>query len=364
MYITFDPSRPCNPNRKNGFTRYELDALANANEIKDHHKMTMDDICQTLKEVERPVSAEVFPDYTSNESDSAGMIKELQLFLREFHDDLTKWYSYSTPSMRMVLAGGFCAKKLLETKYGIYDKILTTDIDITVSIRDSWYSPNQAIRHIENKLRVLQDNIARRRGTFYQNSEAGSGLHWSLLKFNEKHEFNPYFSMHRYAIIVVTLDGGEFADIAITDAYMPPTILDKEASENSKPMSLPIKNTEYLLREFLTLIYMETVKDSQDYAYYIRHPMYGKYPQKGLKDIERARLLCRESKEKRFMKYCNLLANFTVERFKEMPKEEQDIYFENLRKALHIQPQVSDSALGDPKKMDPNSYYQLYPDEV
>lgn len=363
-YVTFDPKKPCDPSKKNGYTRYELDLLANENAIKDHHKMEMKDICETLQEMKNPFAAKIFPDFTEDKSEKGGIKKELELFLREFKDDLVKWWHWSTPSLRAVISGGFGARKLLETKYNVYDKIVTKDIDITVSIRDAWFSPNQVIKHIENRLKVLQDNISRRRGSFNKTLDPNEGLHWSFFKFDDKHEYSQYFQMHRFGIFVVTLDNDDFADIMICDAPIYSTILDKEASENAEPIEMPIKNVEYMLREFLTLIYIENTASAKDYAYSIRNPVVGKFKEKGLKDLERARILCRESKEERYKKYCELLANYTVDRMNAMPQEQRDAYFEDLKKALYIHPEVSDSALGNPKKMDPQTYYDLHPDEV
>jgi hypothetical protein len=122
-------------------------------------------------------------------------------------------------------------------------------------------------------------------------------------------------------------------DFAITDYPVYGALLDIGSSRASQ---LPLKTEEGYLKEFLTLLYMETVPNVMQYAYTMRNPITGKTAEKGRKDLERVKLLCDVKKQKHYKKYCALIRNVTVSKLRKMTSEARDTYFESLRDIFPI----------------------------
>ena len=105
--------------------------------------------------------------------------------------------------------------------------------------------------------------------------------------------------------------------------------------ECSKKCKLPIKTDEEYFKEYFQIIYMENVPGIDHYCYLKRNPITGKFSCKGVKDIDRVRLLCDESTQsKKFKSTCDLFKSIQIDKLKSMTKEARDEVFLSLRDVI------------------------------
>jgi hypothetical protein len=141
---------------------------------------------------------------------------------------------------------------------------------------------------------------------------------------NLQKSYVPVFKYQRNYIISIKYKKDEFIDIAITNYKIPKSMVDIPTSTK---VQLPLKTEEYYLIEFLGLVYMENTPHVNPYVYYKRNPITGIYHEKGKKDIMKSKFLCNYTKKQRYAKYCELIKNITIEKYKKMSKKDRDSYF-------------------------------------
>ena len=241
-------------------------------------------------------------------------------FKEYFRDDLIGYIKKpkQKPHFKVITSGGYGLKTLLEIKHQIYGKVITDDMDFTISTHNTYLTSIECYNYWHKK---ITEFINRQDEPSY----------FSIQTINLKHEYIPVMKFHRDFVIIIKYKEHEFIDIAITDLNINNHMLDTKASLLA---GIPLKKEQYYLKEFLSLIYMENVTGVNPYCYYKRNPVTGKLPCKGLKDIDRVQLLCSINKIKLYKVYCKLIMNISFDRLKSMEKRERNKYFKELKKIL------------------------------
>lgn len=243
-----------------------------------------------------------------------------QRFKAYFKEDLVGFLEKrSKHKFRVVTSGGYGIKTLLETKHGLYDRVKTNDIDLTVSIYKCTMTSLECFQYWSKKLH-----------DFFALQEHPSDFEVKVVNFN--HAYVPVMNFHRDYVLMITYKGEEFVDVAITDQKLTFDMLDKKTSMQA---GIPVKKEEAYLKEVLKLIYMETVPGVNEYSYAKRNPVTGMYTSKGIKDINRGKLLCQlVQQRKTYARYCELLQGVTIAKLNKMPIKKRDIYFKQLDKVV------------------------------
>ena len=224
------------------------------------------------------------------------------------------------PIFRADIPGGYGLKMILEHKYGIKNVIETNDIDITLSTHNSLLTPDQALQHLLKKSKAF---ISTR-----PDSEK-----FTIKSIDMKGAYNAVLGFNRYHILTIMYENDEFVDILITDKVITPEQMNITLS---KQCLLPIKREALMLKEYFYLIYRENVRRVDPYTYWKRNPVDGKLPEKGIKDIERVKLLCNAATHVKFMrKYCQIMQGVTIEQLRTMSKGERDRIFSKLRNVVN-----------------------------
>lgn len=236
-------------------------------------------------------------------------------FKETFKDDLIGFIGKDKPKFRVATSGGYGVKTTLEDKHGIYGKIITKDIDLTVSVYNSSMNAYECYQYLLNKVKQFI-------------KDSGDAKNFKIEVLHMYNSFVPIFKYTRYYIIMIEYKKDEFIDLAITDMKITDSMIDIPLSQK---VGLPIKTEEEYLKEFLTFVYMENVPGVNDQVYYKRNPIVGKLPAKGQKDILNSKLLCDKVKKATYKGYCKLLKEITIEKLKGMPKGVRDAYFKSLQ---------------------------------
>lgn len=368
MSCELDTNRPCSSasRAKNRYTRTELEGVAKNCRFKLVKRMAMDHICQAIvtrmkqKLEKAPASPRTkikldelkkldtnpFPGIKDHEKITKVGVEEKQkvlvppkpkrvvnlqprdhadpkqaMFLKfkeYFSEDLLGFMETSTPRFRIVTAGGYGLKTLVEEKHKMIGKVKTGDVDFTVSTYKSSMSPLKCFQYWNRKLHA-----------FFNQQSIPSDFRVKVINFGRS--YVPVLNFHRYYVLMVTYKGDEFVDVAITNQQLAADAIDKETSIRA---GIPVKTEDGYLKEFLSMIYMENVCGVNAICYAKRNPISGKYTCKGVKDINRAQLLCNLKTSKKYVRFCKLLEDVTVERLKAMTAIKRNTLFAELKEII------------------------------
>jgi hypothetical protein len=224
------------------------------------------------------------------------------------------------PTLRAFVAGGYGLKMLFEHQYGIYNEIKTDDIDITISINNTTSTVQSAF------------NLLMKRCEAFIKSR-NDPHNFKIQVINLPTTYNPVLKLKRFHVISISYKKGEFVDLCITDKEINVDEMNKTCSNKC---NLPIKNDDGYFKEFFQIIYMENVQGIDKYCYLKRNPVTGKFSCKGVKDIDRVKLLCGISKAKstQFDEYCKMIQQVDVNKLKKMSQMERDQLFINIRNVI------------------------------
>ena len=241
-------------------------------------------------------------------------------FARYFDEELMGFIRKPNkkPLMRAFVPGGYGLRMLFEHKYNKTGLIKPGDLDITISINDSKLSSTECKLHLINKCRK-----------FINSRHDGHNYRMTVMNFPS--DYNPLLKMRRFSLISLTYKNDEFVDLVVTDRAIPTTEIDKQVSEKC---DLPIKLPEGYLFEYFQIIYMENVPGVDHYCYLKRNPVTGKFSCKGVKDIDRATVLCQLASSKKYEKYCDIVKQVNGDKLKKMTKEQRDKVFLELRNLI------------------------------
>lgn len=238
-------------------------------------------------------------------------------FKRYFEKDLIGWITIprkNVPKFKVVVAGGYGLNTILTSKYELKDKIITKDLDLTISTHNSKMSFFDCFAYW-----VLKIN------KFIQSQKRPFDFKMVILNTG-KHSL-PVLGYNRFAIITISFKGQDFVDLVFTDQDISLSHIDVEQSVLH---GLPLKNLDEYLRELMTLIYMENVSYVYPDLYDKRNPIDGWYKEKGIQDISRAMTVCTLVKDRKYTKYCKLVEEGTIEKLKTMHWKKRDEYFKAL----------------------------------
>lgn len=259
----------------------------------------------------------------------------LASFTSYFHNDLTDFLKQNNKQskFRCMVMGGYGLKTLLETKYNMHDKVKTKDLDITVSSYRSKLNDEQ-----------LLDYWLSRLVAFIRQQPNPSDYKVSVIQSNL---YVPILDYTRSAIIMVSYQYQEFADIAITNAKVKMVSMDKETSHK---VGLPVKKLNEYLLDLFSIIYRANVQDVAPQVYDKRNPVTGYQGNKGLNDIDRAKLICNMPRLKKYHKYCELVKSISIYKLFHTTAEERDNYFSALSSLVALKRKVVKKALTSDKK--------------
>lgn len=235
----------------------------------------------------------------------------LNRFKEFFRDDLIGHIGKREPDFRAITVGGYGLKTLIETKHKMYGKVQTTDFDITVSTHRSKMTPTEIYTYWINRLYA-----------FIETQSKPTDFKLDVVNFGRQKI--PVMGFTRYYVIMVKYQGEDFTDVVISNMKITPSMIDEQTSIAA---GIPVKTEEHYLDEFLRLIYIENVPGVNPYGYKKRNPVTGMFPEKGIKDIERSKLLC----TMQYHRFCRMLTGLTVAKFQAMSKRERDRYFISLK---------------------------------
>jgi hypothetical protein len=244
----------------------------------------------------------------------------LDSFKKYFKKDLTGYLNQREPLFRVATAGGYGLKVLLESKYEMYERIRTGDLDLTVSVYKSKMTPFDAYSYWMMKLLKFIN-------------EQKNPNDYKITCLDQGGQYVPIQDYKRHYIIMISFQYEDFVDIAINDMKIDGNVMDKHVSLKT---GLPIKTLNSYLKDFLTIIYRANVQGVSSDVYKKRNPVSGHYYEKGLKDISRTKLICSIEKEhkNKYKKYCKIIVDITKERLRQMNAKERDEYFNILKELV------------------------------
>lgn len=259
----------------------------------------------------------------------------LHNFIEYFKADMTEYLQNNNNKhkFRSVVVGGYGLKLVFENNYKLENTIKSKDLDITISSYKSLYSDEEILKYVLNKLVSfirLQPNSKDYKLSIIQGSL-----------------FVPILNYTRKAIIMVSYKYNEFVDIAITDAKITKSIIDKSTSLKC---GLPLKTIDEYLLELLTIIYRSNVLHVSPEVYEKRNPVSGYQSQKGIQDIDRAQLICNLPNIVKYEKYCNFIKAISKSKLLTSTPEQRSSFFSALASLLVLKRRITKSSLTTDKK--------------
>lgn len=256
--------------------------------------------------------------------------ESLNNFIEYFKTDLTDFLKHNThkTKFRSVVVGGYGLKLLLENKYNLENKVKSKDLDITVSTYKSAYNDEEITHYIMNK--VI---------TFIRSQPNPKDYKVSIIQGSL---YVPVLNYTRKAIIMVSYKYQEFVDIAITDAKIVKSIIDKP---NSIKCGLPLKTINEYLLELLTIIYRSNVLNVSPELYEKRNPVSGYQSHKGLQDIERAKLICSIPQLRKYKNYCDFIKKISKQKLLTTTPEQRSSFFSALKSLLSLNRKIIKTTL-------------------
>jgi hypothetical protein len=257
----------------------------------------------------------------------------LNNFIDFFNADLTEYLRSDKHKFRSVVVGGYGLKLLLENKYNLENAIKSKDLDITISSYKSYYNDEEILNYILKKLVSfirLQPN-----SKDYKVSIIQGPL------------FVPILNYTRKAIIMVSYKYNEFVDIAITDAKITKSIID---IPTSLKCGLPLKTLNEYLLELLTIIYRSNVLYVSPEVYEKRNPVSGYQSQKGIQDIDRAKLICNLPQIVKYEKHCMFIKAISKSKLLTSTPEQRSSFFSALGSLLGLKRRIIKNSLTPDKK--------------
>lgn len=195
----------------------------------------------------------------------------LELVKRYFRPMLMEGLKPS-PRYMMVLKGGFNLKILLQELFDEKSMIFTSDLDFSVSTTPGGWSMDRIIRLWDKEIRAFVDMNEYTRSHFY---------------YKPTLDLPPSSTV--YAIVQLKFQGKDFLDISFNKEIIAPDRIDKRIA---KKVGLPVTRFTLSLFGLIKLIIMETVPGIDERAYKLRNPFVGERPEKGIRDLYRARIAC------------------------------------------------------------------------
>lgn len=259
----------------------------------------------------------------------------LNNFIEYFRFDMTEFLNNNTHKnkFRSIVVGGYGLKLLLDNKYNLDNKVKSNDLDITISSYKSAYNDEQITQYILNKII-----------TFVRSQPNPKDYKVSIIQGSL---YVPILDYTRKAIIMISYKYQEFVDIAITDAKIAKSIIDKS---NSIKCGLPLKTINEYLLELLTIIYRANVLNVSPELYEKRNPVSGYHSQKGIQDIERARLICSLPQLRKYKQYCDFIKSISKSKLLTTTPEQRSSFFSALKSLLNLKRKIMKSHIYVDKK--------------
>ena len=195
----------------------------------------------------------------------------LELVKRYFRPMLMEGVKPS-PRYMMVLKGGYNLKILLQELFHEKSMIFTSDLDFSVSTTPRGWSMDKTIKLWDKEIRAFIDMNEYTRSHFY---------------YKPTLDLPPSSTV--YAIVQLKFQGKDFLDISFNKETIAPDRIDKRIA---KKVGLPVTRFSLSLLDLIKLIIMETVPGVDERAYKLRNPFVGERPEKGIRDLYRARIAC------------------------------------------------------------------------
>lgn len=244
----------------------------------------------------------------------------LLVFQRFFKKDLLEGLN-PKPRFRVLLKGGYNLRTLLEFKYNIIQSIFTTDLDMIISDMDCRWTMNEIMTYWEKKIKLFLNTCD----------------DFSMKKTVIPH---PEERNYMYSIIQIRYRSSDFVDFSFVHQPVPSSVVDKGLSQK---LGLPVKKMVYMIHELFDLIVRENIPDMDVHTYKRRNPFTGSAHEKGIRDLYRARTLCRAiqdfpqitvGKKKHVHELCVLSKRLTMSSLHHMTVKQRNTFFRQIRNIL------------------------------
>ena len=219
------------------------------------------------------------------------------LFSHYFENDLLGWkHKHSQP--KWIVKGGYALQNLLKYKYDIPNLKITNDIDINVSLKN-----------INNKQNYIQ-YITRKVKEFFKSTSMFYLFSTELYIF-EQPIYNKVEKSSLSSLLLIRYKTEPFIDIGFVDHAISEQSIDWNISQKC---GYPIKNSEAYMKEIVSLVYQENEKGADIFTYKKRNPFTGTFYNKGIKDLERSKLMCELDMNiyNQYKRYCDYVENLEI----------------------------------------------------
>jgi hypothetical protein len=199
----------------------------------------------------------------------------LELVQRYFRPMLMESVQAS-PRYMMVLKGGYNLKILLREQFHEKSMIFTSDLDFAVSPsreNPGEWTMEKIIDLWDKEMRAFIDLNEYTRAHFYYKP--------TLLP--------PSPESPMRAILQLKFEGTDFVDISFTTEVIEPGRINRRIA---KKVGLPVTRFTWAFLDLIKMIVMENIPGMNDRAFDLRNPVTGKRPEKGIRDLYRARVAC------------------------------------------------------------------------
>jgi 16S rRNA G966 N2-methylase RsmD len=219
------------------------------------------------------------------------------LFSHYFENDLLGWKNKNSQP-KWIVKGGYALENLLKYKYDIPNFKITNDIDINVSLKN-----------IHNKQNYIQ-YITRKVKEFFKSTSLFYLFSIEFYIF-EQPIYNRIEKSSLSSLLLIRYKTEPFIDIGFVDHAISEYSIDWNIS---KKCGYPIKNSEAYMKEIVSLVYQENEKGADIFTYKKRNPFTGVFYNKGIKDLERSKLMCELDMNiyDQYKKYCDYVENLEI----------------------------------------------------
>lgn len=238
----------------------------------------------------------------------------LERFVGYLRDDLLEGLQKNC-SFVVAMKGGANLRVLLRDKLGdTKTRILTSDLDFTVS-NARWGMP-RVIRHWEKRIR-----------SFIANDPVFQGF-FSLKKTVIS---KPDDRGGLCCILQLQFKFDDFVDFSFTMQPIPRDRIDRPIARRT---GLPVSKLDYAIRDLFDVIVRENISMIDPMTFRKRNPLSGSARSKGIRDLYRARVLCRsiakhhpDHKSELIPRLCSLTKNLSIGRLEAMDEKSRNRIF-------------------------------------
>jgi len=247
----------------------------------------------------------------------------LRLFLDTHRKDLLE-VMQPDPRFRVLLKGGYNLRTLMEQQYNLTNQVFTSDIDLMVTNYKSTWTLQRTMNYWHRLL------------TRFIQKTSPEEFSLETIKIDD-----PLSTLRM--IYQLKFMGNDFIDIGFMDNE--PLRRSDINTEISNKTGLPVKTWSLALKELFQMIVWENLEEAGNpRAIQRRNPFTGTLPEKGIRDLYRARTACEIMKslpmlvktkdQKMIQELCRHSSFLCFDKLKEWSQERRRAFFFQLKNIL------------------------------